>query len=63
VSKILYYDYVKLFLVDYDGSKLEFEIEEIEKYMWLDIKSISESDLDISEMTKYWIDNIDWHKV
>lgn len=54
---------VKLFLVDYDGSKLEFEIEEIEKYMWLDIKSISESDLDISEMTKYWIDNIDWHKV
>jgi len=56
-------EFVKFFVIDFDGSNLEFAKDEVEQYLWIDIKDLKNIKLDISEMTKYWIDNIDWDKV
>lgn len=56
-------EFVKFFVIEFDGSNLEFGKDEVEQYLWIDIKELKDLKLDISEMTKYWIDNIDWNKI
>lgn len=56
-------EYVKFYLIDFDGSNLDFGKDEVEQYLWLDIEDLKNIKLDISEMTKYWIDNIEWSNI
>ena len=45
------------------NEKLHFCEDEIEKVVWISIDKLMDSSLDISEMTKFWIEKVDWYKV
>jgi isopentenyldiphosphate isomerase len=51
---------VRFFIVMYKGGELDFDREEIERIFWLRIDKLTAFSDNVSDMTKYWIDNIDW---
>jgi isopentenyldiphosphate isomerase len=53
----------KFFLVYVDKEELRVDPSEVENEWWLDIKELKDFDDNVSTMTKYWIENIDWNKV
>lgn len=53
----------KFFLVCFNDEDLSTDPSEIEDEWWLDINKLKEFDDNVSVMTKYWIDCIDWDKV
>lgn len=54
---------VKFYLCEYEQPTFNFDKEEVEQYMLIDIPNINNTDLDISDMTQYWIDHIDWEGI
>ncbi len=66
-SKTFEYDtqkeLVKFFIAYYDGGEIKYDSQELEGFYWIPISEIKECQKDISSMTKFWIDLIDWSKV
>jgi isopentenyldiphosphate isomerase len=54
---------VRCFVAFYNGSDIHFDRDEIEDIQWVDIKDIKNWKDKVSDMTRYWIENIDWEKV
>ena len=55
-------EFVRFFVVDWDGTELKFDANEIEQILWVSLEDLRSDRYDISEMTRHWIDNIDWTK-
>ncbi|MEA3357130.1 MAG: NUDIX hydrolase [Patescibacteria group bacterium] len=56
-------EFVKFFVVYWEGQKIDWDSEEMEKVLWVDIDDLANADYDYSEMTKGWIDMVDWCKL
>lgn len=54
---------VRFFLVDWNGKDINFDPEEVEQIIWLEVDELIQRKNDYSEMTRYWIENVDWAKV
>ena len=54
---------VRFYLCEYNQPTFKFDKDEVEQYMLIDISNIKNTGLDISEMTQYWIDHINWKKI
>lgn len=53
---------VKFYVGISDGI-VSFDEREIEQAQWLSVEELIDSDLDISDMTKYWIQNVNWSQL
>ncbi len=66
-SKTFEYDtqkeLVKFFIAYYDGGEIEYDSREMEGIYWIPISEIGKCKKDISSMTKFWINLVDWFKV
>lgn len=54
---------VRFFVVYYEGEKITHNNMAMKKLIWTSIKELIRSELNISDMTRYWINNVDWDKV
>lgn len=54
---------VKFYICDYKYQALDFDKNEVEQYMFVNISDLKTLNLDISEMTQYWINNTNWEKI
>lgn len=53
-------EFVHFYIVDWDGSELSFDEDEIQQILWVDLESLQSSTYDLSAMTKLWVDRVDW---
>ena len=56
-------EYVKFFGVIYGGEDISFDREEIDNVWWIDLEDLKGYHENISDMTQYWIDNVDWNEI
>jgi isopentenyldiphosphate isomerase len=54
---------VRFYIIDWKGEDLDWNKDELEEVLWVDKNKIADADYDYSEMTKYWIDNVDWDSI
>lgn len=54
---------VRFFIVFWQGEKFKLEKAEIESVKWLSLEEIREGDFNLSDMTRYWIENVDWKSI
>ena len=55
-------EYAKFFIIFFDGEEIMADRCEIESEWWLDIKELKNFNDNLSSITQYWIDSIDWNK-
>lgn len=51
---------VKFYIAYYSLGELYWDKNELEDIIWVDISMVKKMDYDISEMARYWVENIDW---
>ena len=51
---------VRFYIVMYQNEELKYDKEEIERIFWIKVDDISSFNDNVSDMTQYWIDNVDW---
>lgn len=65
--KIFQYDtqteLVRFFVGFYDKNNISYDKEEIDEAKWVSVDDIKDLEDEVSDMTKYWINNVDWKKV
>lgn len=54
---------MRFFVAYYEGGDIKYDPAELEGTYWVPLPDIKECQKDISSMTKFWIDLIDWSKV
>ncbi len=52
---------IKFFVIPYDGQNIKYDKSEVETISWIDLNQIHNFK-GVSEMTSYWIKNVDWTK-
>ena len=53
-------EFVRFFLVNWSGEEIEWDKREIEKVISIDIHELTKEKFNTSQMTRYWIDHINW---
>lgn len=63
-KEIFRYDYqtefVRFYVATSDVEVFHYDQNEMEGVQWITLDELTESDLDISDMTRKWIDTVDW---
>jgi len=54
---------VSFFAAIYNGEEISFDKEEMDSIWWIDLDDLLKYKEEVSEMTKYCIDNSDWSKI
>lgn len=54
---------IRFFAIYYEGEKIDYDQKEIIQLKWLTLEELINARADYSEMTKYWIENINWQEV
>ena len=53
-------EFVRFFMVEINDENIKFDKEEIIKTLWISPNKLMKNDFDLSEMTRYWIKNVNW---
>ncbi len=66
-SKLFEYDNQRelatFYLVDYRGEELNIDNREIEEVFWIPLDKVKDFNDNVGDITKYWIDRIDWERI
>lgn len=54
---------VRFFIGQWDGQDFRIDPEELESVFWVRSHKLQTIDLALSEMARYWIDNVNWRDV
>lgn len=55
-------EFVRFFLVDFNGEKIKPNHSEIIGFEWVSLEDLMENMNKYSTMTKYWVENVDWKR-
>ena len=53
-------EFVAFYITECSDYQIEFDRSELEEIIWVNLDQIKNLDLDLSEMTKYWIQTVKW---
>lgn len=56
-------EFVRFYIVFWNGEKIVWDEKEIEQIFWIKAGSLENDKFNFSEMTKHWINNVDWNSV
>jgi isopentenyldiphosphate isomerase len=54
-------EFVRFFIVDWNGEKIKANKEEIIDIKWMTPELLVKQKSNYSEMTRYWVENINWN--
>ena len=54
---------VTFFLASWEEDEIQFDQEEIDRTFWVTSNELLGTEFEYSDMTRYWIDTIDWKKI
>ena len=56
-------EYVRFFIVNWQGEEIKFDPVEMEKVYWVDLETLLKDKDTYSEMTRFWVENVNWKKM
>lgn len=56
-------EFVRFFIVDWNGEKIKIDKEEVIDIKWMSPELLVKQKSNYSEMTRYWVENIDWDNI
>lgn len=55
-------EFVRFFLIDWNGEDIKYDEHEIVSTKWLDLKTLIKQKNEYSDMTRFWIENTNWEE-